>query len=633
VTWTREPLAELAAGHDAVVEVTAAVIDQALALQAPIVLPGASAGPYGVAVPAGASHGTFGRPAAGPGQMGGVTVASAVGLVTSSVVLNVAPTGQNLLRFLAAAADAGGRDLLIRLTLRNDTGGAVMLAASLTLGGMPRPVSSPSPVPAGATATIVLPVANVPPGTNPIEIRVFDLQDPTLEVLLHGTLALTQSAPQTLSPTATTATGTSPLVPPPPGLESRVTRTQTMEALPGRFAVDLDGSSEADVMLSCPVTVAIETTEAESLVARGWRGQFGFGPTDTQYSVTHRNALATLRVRAPLTTSVEPATRVVSAGCDLGAAEVTISSADPDLQRAIPELERQFQASLSTHSAQRAGGPRVDLAPRLSLVGALRPEETVNELSLQQVSARVLPAASATTKPALAVSMSLAGNTGPLGVPENFVGSDDFGTIVSQAVVQAVASFRWRVGDHPRILAGRPTEAEYDDHGTQVPVLLFPQMHQTSLIDGNTTVASINQSGPVTYGTSTRVFTFLMTDAMATTKPHPEDYVLLGGRGDFEIAAVLRKDTMQPAPEGVRKGFAVPDELKGVLFKWPFAMSGVGAPAPVTDANVEVFLQAMRAGVTSHLSRPFAEPRTVVLSKRSANGVDDYVLSVGALAP
>ena len=95
----------------------------------------------------------------------------------------------------------------------------------------------------------------------------------------------------------------------------------------------------------------------------------------------------------------------------------------------------------------------------------------------------------------------------------------------------------------------------------------------------------------MTYGTSTGQFTFQMTDAVATTKPHPEDYVLLGGRGDFEIASVLRKDTMQPAPEDVRKGFAVPDELKGVLFRWPFAMSGVGTPAPVADANVEAFFR------------------------------------------
>ena len=230
------------------------------------------------------------------------------------------------------------------------------------------------------------------------------------------------------------------------------------------------------------------------------------------------------------------------------------------------------------------------------------------------------------------MTISLTGNAHPLGVPENFVGSDDFGSIVNETVVQAIARFRWRVGDHPSILAGRPTETEYDDHGTKVPVLVVPQMHQTSLTGRQHHGGIDQQAGPVTYGTSTGQFTFLMTDAVATTKPHAEDYVLLGGRGDFEIAAVLRKDNMQPAPDDVRKGFEVPDELKGVLFRWPFAMSRVSTPAPVADANVEAFLQAMRAGVTRHLSRPFAESHTVVLSYRHANGIDDYVLSRGVLS-
>jgi hypothetical protein len=631
VTWTREPLASLAAGHDAVVEVTAAVVDQVLAGQAPIALPAARAGPYGVEALAGAPASTFGRPPGTSGTSGDFTAASGMGVERSSVVLNVAPTGQSPLRFVAASADVVGRDLVIRLTLRNDTSAAVLLAASPTLGGMPRPVSSPSPVAAGATATVSVPVVNVPPGTNAIEIRVFDLNDPMLEIRLQGTLALATESPLALSQTTAT-TSTDPLVQPPPGLQSRVTRAQTIEASAGRFAVDLNASAGADVTLSCPVTVAIETTQAESLVARGWRGHFGFGAAfDTQYSVTRREAQATLRVEAPLETSVEPATAAVAVRCDLGAAVLTMSSADSDLQRAIPELERQFKASLAAHSAQRPTGPRVDITPRLSLVGTLRPGETVNELSFQQKTARVLPAVSATTKPALAVAMSLAGNAGPLSAPENFVGADDFGTIVSETVVQAVARFRWRVGDHPSILAGRPFETEYDDDGTKVPVLVFPQMHQTSLVDGNTTVASIKQSGPVTYGTSTGQYTFLMTDPAATTKPHAEDYVLFGGRGDFEIAQVLRKDNMQPAPEDVRKGFGVPEELKGVLFKWPFAMSGVGTPAPVADAYVQTFLEDMRAGVTRHLSRPFAEPHTVVLSYRHANGVDDYVFSRGAL--
>lgn len=608
------------------IEVTAAVIDQVLARQAPIALPNATAGPYGVDPSARRPGSIFGGAPGSSSPGGGGT---GMGVDRRSVVLNVAPTGQSPLRFVSASADIVGRDLVIRVTLQNTTSAAVVLAAVPTLGTMPGHLSPQSTVAAGATATILVPVVNVPPGSHAIAIRVFDLHDPTLETLLQGTLALTPDTTQAL--TLTTVAATTALVRPPPGLETRVTRTETLEASAGRFAVDLDASAGTDVTLKCTVTVAIETTDAESLVVGGWRGRFGFGPSDTQYSVTHRQAAATLRLEAPLVTSVEPATRAVAVLCDIGAAVVTLSSDDSDVQRALPELERQFQASLVTHSAQRTTGPRLDVTPRLSLIGTLRPGETVNEVAVQHVTARALPAVSANTKPALAVAISLTGNANALGVPENFVGSDDFGTIINETVVQAIARFRWRVGDHPQVLAGRPTETEYDDHGTKVPVLVFPQMHQTSLMDGNTTVASISQAGPVTYGTSTGQFTFLMTDAVATKKPHPEDYVLLGGRGDFEIAAVLRKDTMQPAPDEVRKNFEVPDELKGVLFKWPFAMSGVSTPTPVSDANVEAFLQAMRAGVTRHLSRPFADPHTVVLSYRHANGVDDHLLSRGAL--
>jgi hypothetical protein len=71
--------------------------------------------------------------------------------------------------------------------------------------------------------------------------------------------------------------------------------------------------------------------------------------------------------------------------------------------------------------------------------------------------------------------------------------------------------------------------------------------------------------------------------------------------------------------------------LIGVLFKWTFSMSRVGTPVPVADPAVEAFVQDMRAGVTQHLSRPFAESHTTALSHRHANAVDDYVLSRGLL--
>jgi hypothetical protein len=630
VTWTRQPLAQLAAGRDAVVEITDAVINQVLRRQATIALPSAKAGPYGVASVAGSGG------AVGNGSLV-ATGTIAMGVAQRSVVLNVVPMGQGPLRFVAASADLAGADVRLRLTVANDTGRAVMLAASLTLGAMQRPVPPPSVIAAGANGTILVPVANPPGGNHPINIRLFDLNDPAVVTVLTGTLELVSGSGSGGLVMTRTDVRTATILPHVPGLESRITRAITIEASPGLFSVDLNASAATAVILSCPLAITIETTQAESLVASApffafdERGRSVNAAFDTQYSVTRRAAQGTLRVEAPLVTSVEPATQVVRASCDLQAAVVTVSAANPDLQKGIPELQRQFQAALALHVAIRGTGGRVDLTPRLSLVGTLRPGETINEFSFQQVTARVLPAASTNLKAVLAVAMSLSGNAGTPGVPENFIAADDYGTVVSEAVVQAIARFRWRVGDHPRILAGLPTETEYDEGGTRVPILVFPQMHQKSLMDGTSLVVSIKQAGPVTYGTSTGVFTFLMTDATATTKPHAEDFVLLGGRGDFEIAAVLRKDTMQPAPEAVSKNFQVPAELKDVLFAWPFSMSTVGPPAPAVDANVEAFLQAARAGVTQHVSRPFAEAHMVVLSRRHANGVDDYVLSGGTL--
>ena len=84
MTWTREPLASLAAGHDAVVEVTAAVIDQVLVRQAPIALATATAGPYGVDVPAGGRGTTLGRPPGASGPSGGFTVSSGTAVARSS---------------------------------------------------------------------------------------------------------------------------------------------------------------------------------------------------------------------------------------------------------------------------------------------------------------------------------------------------------------------------------------------------------------------------------------------------------------------------------------------------------------------------------------------------------------------
>jgi hypothetical protein len=635
MTWSRQPLAPLAAGHDAVVEFTRAVIDQALGRQVAIVLPAARAGPFSVAVPAPGAAGGSGssQPPAGAGTPSLVT-SSTAGAAASSVMLDVVAVGMSSLRLLAAAAQAQGRDVLIRLTLRNESAAAVTLVASPTLGSVPRPLSPPVLFGPGATEVLTVPVQNAPTVTLALQLRVFALADPAVQTLLQGTLTVTPM----LQPVVSAATPTATLAPRVPGLELRVSRTLTVDASPGSLAVDLEASAGTEVVLGCPVTLAIESVTTESLVSSrpagsvlGGSGGLG-APVSTQYVVERRAAQAALRLRAPLLTWVEPGTRAVGVGCDLGAATLSLDTRDSDGQLAATELARQLRAALSSHVAQRVAGARLELAPRLSLVGALRPGETVTEVSLQQATAEVLAATSSSPEPVLAVAMTLVGNARTRGALQNFVGTDSFGAVVSGAVLRAVAAFRWRVGDHPRILLGRPNETEYTDNGTRVVLLVYPRMLQTSLVDaGGATVAALRVAGPRTYGTSTGIFTFLMTDAVASTKSHAEDHVLLGGLGDFEIASVLRKDTLQPASDKERQALEVPEELKQVLLHWTFSMSAVGAPAPVADANVEAFLQAMRSGVTQHLSRPFAASHSVVLSLRHANAVDDLLLSRGSL--
>src|SRR5207249_2842778 len=224
------------------------------------------------------------------------------------------------------------------------------------------------------------------------------------------------------------------------------TRTIAVTAtLSGRLAVDLNASTGTDVVLTCPVAAAIETTDAETVVtarpsAFDDRGRLVPIPFDTQYSVNRRGAQARLRLVAPLVTAADPATRVVTVRCDLSAAAVAIDSNDSDLQTAMPELERQFTAALRMAS-QRTSGSDLELCPRLSLVGALRPGESVAEISYQQIRAEVLAAASTNQDPVLAVAIALVGNTRPHGSLENFVGTDDFGVVISGAVVRAVASF------------------------------------------------------------------------------------------------------------------------------------------------------------------------------------------------
>ena len=92
MTWSRQPLAQYAAGYDAVIEFTALVINQVLTQQAVIALPVATAGPYSVPSPLPPPSGS------------GTGVASIAGPPAVSVMVDLAPSDQSLLRLLATSA-------------------------------------------------------------------------------------------------------------------------------------------------------------------------------------------------------------------------------------------------------------------------------------------------------------------------------------------------------------------------------------------------------------------------------------------------------------------------------------------------------------------------------------------------
>jgi hypothetical protein len=320
----------------------------------------------------------------------------------------------------------------------------------------------------------------------------------------------------------------------------------------------------------------------------------------------------------PIVTSIDPSTQVIDVYGDLAAAIVTIDTNDAQVQFARSDLARQLEQAIRARSA----GVQFALTPRISLVGALQAGQTVLEIEVFDVVVEVIPGS------ALAVGITLVGNTATKVGLMNFVGLDEYAIVISGSVIKPIADFRWRIGDYPRVLSlTQPVPGAYKENGNTVDILIFTHVRQAS-----NSVASLKAAGPQTYGSSTGVYTFLMTDAAATIKNHPEDYLLLGGLGSFEISRIVRKDNGQDVTAQVSGQYSIPPELQSVTFHWPFSMSFVGPPPPAADVNLESFLQSMRRGVSQHLSRPFADVHTVTLSCRDANGIENILLSRGSIA-
>ncbi|MGE5828194.1 MAG: hypothetical protein ACM30G_07475, partial [Micromonosporaceae bacterium] len=140
MTWTRQPLSQYAAGYDAVVQFAAPVVNQVVSGQAGLALPALTAGPVSVPVAAPAAAAGPIATLAGAGGMAGAAVAGTGtgGQVATirSIVVNLVAAVPGPIRLLGAAAQATGSDVVVQLTLRNETGATVILVAAPRLGNL-----------------------------------------------------------------------------------------------------------------------------------------------------------------------------------------------------------------------------------------------------------------------------------------------------------------------------------------------------------------------------------------------------------------------------------------------------------------------------------------------------------------
>jgi hypothetical protein len=627
MTWTRIPLAQFASGYDAVIEFAPSVIDQQIQRQPPIQIPEVVSGPF--SVPA--------RPSSSNPPIGG----QQPGLPTFVATLSLASIGPDHgLHAVGAAADVTGSDVALRITVLNATSTGRQTTALLINTRLLNQGPVTVWIPASASATVTLLLSNVPPGTHPLSVQIFDPTDLSVQTNLHGTLALMRqpiSSFNQISPAGVLVAPNLQAL----GIESRLSASISAHArLTGPASADPSSSTlNGSIVLLLGMSVETEYIETKTLTTNHpfsfdlSTGKVSGTTISTEYRVDHQTVQAQVRLTLPIVTSVDPSTQAINVYGDLTAATVSVVSDDAYVQIAQSDLARQLQQAIRDHAAQRPSGARLMLTPRISLLGALQAGQTVRELSVSEVIVRALPGTPSAEPYALAVGIALAGNTASKSDLTNFLAQDEFAVVISGPVIKAMADFRWRTGDYPRVLPlTQPAPGAYKENNNTVDISIFTQIRQESALDAQGgSVASIRAAGPQTYGTSTGVYTFLMTDVDETIKNHPEDYLLLGGLGSFEVSRIVRKDNGQDVTAQVGDQYSIPKELQSVLFHWPFSMSFVGPPTPVADMNLELFIQALRHGVSQRLSRPFADAHMVSLSARHANGIENMLLSRGRI--
>jgi hypothetical protein len=664
-------LIAFSAGYDAVIQLAEPVLTQMLQQDyPPLLLPGAfreisSDSPpswFGVNVPAQAQRSKVKINLPTPTPDGGQIV-----LVEKTADLKKGVVGLN--------------NIALDLYIFNNTSSDVSVLTTASIGGVVFTATVPKIIQPTQVQRSHINLIRIPDGTHPIQVRVFDLSGRAIESTVVGELIVIP--PYSVSPETEAVSVPLNLVknirqmiyentPEEGDLDTQGWREVYSDSYHAStvtrinpLSVDIDSSTSTKVTLTANLQVEMRilfkwqtfhmtesgildaalqhylgqppSPEVPKQLPTGeivWEAMFmpqkdilesGWLIGSDEILLFDHKAGGRLKVEVPINTSVDSATQIVNLMIDLGQAITTFETSDVYAQEVFKAIQSEITQTLKKYGLRR-------LAPPISLLGEMPPNTYVQELSIQQIDIKPLPANASNLRSCFALGFILTGSSTTPGNLQNFINADDFAVVISGKVMQAIAGFRWRIGSYPRELLNEPIEEIYTEKDTKIPILIYSRLVQRDIVDTSGAVlAKIRLAGTYTYGTTIGVYTYLMRNETKDDKTYSEDHLLLGGPASFEIMQVLRKDNAQPAPAEVQKVYKVPPQLQNVQIEWPYILSWLGPPPPFPDPTQEQHIQAMRQGVTSHFSRPFADFHAIALTVRQTNGNENLLLNRGKI--
>jgi hypothetical protein len=320
------------------------------------------------------------------------------------------------------------------------------------------------------------------------------------------------------------------------------------------------------------------------------------GPSSSSPSTT---VDGTIRIVAGLQVVANAQSRAIDLTADLASASVDLISSDVGAQALDDEIKARVLASLGNLAAPGGG---LLLAPRISLVGTLAAGAQVNELTITGIDVGVLPATGG--HPAcLWLAVRLAGGSMAAVTPEPFL-TADYAYLCNERVIRAVYAYRWRTGDCPTGYIGQPASDQVKENGVTKSILITTRLVQTDAVDDQGNVAAFIKP-------------------MQPPPKRQEDFVELGGHAYGAIYSITYADG-SPVSQKIRDSYADSDPF---TFANGYFFSNIGPPTANPVPALDAYFAAVRTGVTSHFSRPFAGSPGVALQLRAVNGIDNLFLT------